>query len=213
MPVYLAMRPANVAADDNDFTPLIVRRDAILQWLTFLQASNPLYHATTGFTINMAALNELPENGVPAGLRRIFESNVPGSGATPAMAHGDDASDDDLERHPCEAGDIDPVAGNDPVITHSFYPNNQLPQKTVVAKLDAALAKFNARQPDVPCNTNNTEIVDWPKLCGIVNERHETRGCAALAFPTLFPYGPEPQGRRRSTNGIKTPLAVRIDAP
>ena len=43
----------------------------------------------------------------------------------------------------------------------------------------------------MPSDVRNTEQVDWPKLCGIVNELEEARGYAALAFPTLFPYGPD----------------------
>jgi len=175
LPVYLAARPANVAADEVDFAPLIVRREAILRWLTFLQKNNPLYHEDTGFTIDMTALNKLPENGVPDGLRRMFDA----TGST---------SGNDVERHPCdEAGGED----DGPVITHSFFPKNKLPQESVKTKMAAAFAQFNARKPDVPSDVRNTEHVDWPKLFGIVNELEETRGYAALAFPVLFPYGPD----------------------
>ena len=36
LPVYLALRPGNVGADEVDFAPLIVRRMAVLKWFIYL---------------------------------------------------------------------------------------------------------------------------------------------------------------------------------
>ena len=125
----------------------------------------------------MQALDLLPENGVPANLRHMFD------------ATGSTSGNEVEEHHPCdEAGDQDDDV---PVTTHSFFPNNKLPQESVNTKMAAVVAQFNARDPDVPIDVQNTKQVDWPKLCGIVNELEEARGCAALAFPTLFPFGPD----------------------
>ena len=111
-------------------------------------------------------------------------------------------------------GDIDPVAGNDPVITHSFYPNNQLPQKTVVAKLDAALAKFNARQPDVPCNNiqkeSNLHLV--LRLRGGMGEGAECgegKALATCATPLGTDTGPMFKGYQVITR-LKSISMIRV---
>ena len=183
MPVYLAVRPCNVDAE-ADFTPLIVRRHAVFQWLTFLQKNNALYSKESGFSIDLDALAALPDNGIPTGIRKMYEGGVFGVDG-PDMAD----LDEDMERHPCEDNnEDDSVEGP---TSHSFFPNSKFPQtETVSVKRAAAFQKFNARKPDVPIQADNTVTVNWPKLLGIVNERNEARGYAAMSFPTLFPYGP-----------------------
>ena len=144
LPVYLAARPGNVASDVIDFAPLIVRRKVILQW-RWLQENNPLYHKDTGFTIDMDALNALPEDGVPAGLRKMYDA----TGST---------SSNEVERHPCDneaGGEDDDV----PVTTHSFFPNNKLPQESIPRWLRHSPSSMLASQTClVTCETPSKSI-------------------------------------------------------
>ena len=77
-----------------------------------------------GIIVSSVIICRLPENGVPNGIRTIHDPEGSSSSSTPA----EDGPDLELERHPCENG---PGAdAESDALTHSFYPNPNMPRKT-----------------------------------------------------------------------------------
>ena len=74
-----------------------------------------------GIIVSSVIICRLPENGVPNGIRTIHDPEGSSSSSTPA----EDGPDLELESHPCEDG-----TGTDDALTHSFYPNPNMPRKT-----------------------------------------------------------------------------------
>lgn len=72
LPVLLVRR----SGQENTHTDLRVRREQVLAALEWLKANNPFY---ADITIDIAALSQLPEDGIPSTLLTVDDTTKPGT--------------------------------------------------------------------------------------------------------------------------------------
>ena len=162
LPVLVVRRHG---ADDShkDFT---VRRHRVLEAILWLKTNNPFYKDVE---VDQDAIQSLPENGIPQGLRFVSDS-------CEEVLYENEGPPQEPETDVLTELDDESLSDNG-----SFIPLRQRQRKEV----DAIRAMVN-------------DPLEWPSTEGTAKNEFKTDGLATMAFPTLFPYGKgDPTNRAR----------------
>ena len=136
-----------------------VRRAVVHRALQWLVTHNQYYHSL-GVTINITALDQLPQNGNISQLVSIIEDTTTDSASTSNTAAA--AEDDLCDEH----------------LPQSFMPV----AATSMTEQETVQQSVQQRQYSQPA-------LMWPTIGGIPLNEFTTEGYFTCAFPTLFPTG------------------------
>lgn len=156
---------------ENTHADFRVRRMRILSALHWLKANNPCYK---DITIDHAALQLLPEDGIPSELLTVVEKEEEVNSEDQSGSSGDQSESSEDNNHD----------------SHSFLP---LPTRQVTEDehIHSSLMSTGSKP------------VDWPDIMTQPINEFQTPYLATMSFPTLFPYAtgdPTYPGRERSVS-------------
>ena len=149
---------------------LHVRRQRLLDALTWLKANNPFY---ANITISQEQLNVYPEAGYLEDIPTIELDTAP-----PQVNQGPEHIPDDAEE-----GDV-------PSVQHTMFLGNMIPrQRETTIILNALRDRANEQPEGQPRPNLGTDANPLPWSEQGEPIRDSTPGYFAMAFPHLFPYG------------------------
>ncbi|KAK6987993.1 hypothetical protein R3P38DRAFT_2660964, partial [Favolaschia claudopus] len=158
--IIMRRKGVDAGSDEDVHEDFRVRRDAIQQWLEYLQDNHPSFRSRS-VAIDWDRVNNLPQDGSVRDRLRTIDNQV-------MPEPGDDAG-------PPE--ESEPSEPQDPHFTRGFVPNVTTAQ-TEIDRLRAAA--FDDNQPI---------ILTVPNVHGTPINEHAGNAIAINAFPTLFPLG------------------------
>ena len=167
-------------SSDNTYKDCYVRREKVLNAITWLISNNPFY---SDVKIDHVSLQGLPENGIPDELLSIDDPDV----MDVPFPKENDTADKQPEHNHVNANEF-----ADQVSSFIPFPLRKMQEE------DAIRSAINQKDP-----------LEWPLITGQPINEFQTNGLASMAFPTLFPYGradPTNKARERSislTEGFK----------
>ena len=159
-PKDLAIIIVKVKGRENTFRDVIVRKEKVSSALLWLINNNPHYY---DLTINKHALNNLPENGIPADLMSVeTESDIVSDNDGPVASGppSDNPSED--------------AVYNDSAEMSSFLPVGERQQQEIEA---------------VRNQLAENEPMSWLSVANEPLNEYQVSNLATMAFPTLFPDG------------------------
>ena len=142
----------------------------MLEAILWLKTNNPFYKDVE---VDRDAIQSLPENGIPQGLRFVSDS-------CEEVLYENEGPPQEPETNTLTDLNDESLSDNG---SRSFIPLRQRQRKEV----DAIRAMVNESDP-----------LEWPSTEGNAVNEFKTDGLATMAFPTLFPYGNgDPTNRAR----------------